>query len=393
MRRQPKKTTGDELPMLDPSRAVTLDDVARLSGFSPATVTRALNGNPRVRPDTRERVEKAANDLGYLPHLGARALATRTSQTIGLLIPSSGDSFWGGVAAGLEERAIEEGFSTLLAASHGDAERERRMIELFLGKRVDGIVIVSAAGMPTAWFPRGPSSIPVVLVDWDMPFEAKLVAAACSEPVSRIIDRIHRRTAETPFRHVCTDDVDGAVRVVRHLLKLGHRDIAFAGMQPIRPSLLRLLGVRRALDEENLSPTMVIECPASLEGGQSAGLRILESPRRPTAVVAFDDMVGVGILRAVHAAGLRVPRDLSVTGFDDVEIAAFVEPPLTTVGQAKQALGSLAVDQILGQLRGTRDEVSTLLPGELVVRQSTGEPPKHRGDTAAATHVSRSLTD
>lgn len=376
-RRDPGAREGAS-PELDVS-AVTLADVARLSGTSPATVTRALHGYPRVRPETRMRVEEAARALGYVPHLGARALATRTSQTIGLLMPSSADSFWGEVATGLEERAIANGFSTLLATSHGGAARERAMIELFVGKRVDGIVVGSAAGMPSDWFPRGRTPIPLVLVNWNTPFDPRLVAAARAEPVSGVIRRIHRRASETPFPHVRTDDIDGAAIAVRHLLAQGHREIAFVGIQPIRPSLLRLLGLRLALEEQGLQPAMLIECADSLEGGQRAGRQIVEASPRPTAVVAFDDMVAIGIIRAVHAVGLRVPEDLSVVGFDDVEVAAFVEPPLTTVGQEKQALGSLAVDVILGELRGTPSGVSTLLSGQLVVRQSTGAPPSREG--------------
>jgi DNA-binding LacI/PurR family transcriptional regulator len=355
------------------NRSLTLADVAALAGVSPATVTRALNGHPAVRPETRARVEAAATALGYVPDLGARALAKGRSRTIGLLIPSSRDGFWGSVTEGLEARAAEAGFATLLAASHSDPDRERAMIELFLGKRVDGIVVGSAAG--ASWTSRRPFALPMVLVSWDAVLGPELMAAAITDPIPDVLARIRARTHKSSLAHVYTDDVDGAEQATRHLLALGHRRIAFAGLRPVRPAVLRLLGFRSALADAGHGPSLILESAASLEGGMEAGRQLLEAHPRPTAVVAFDDMVGVGIIRAAHARGLRVPDDLSVVGFDDVAIAAFVEPPLTTVAQDKPQLGSLAVDVILARLEGRASSIDTALPGQLVIRQSTGRCP------------------
>ena len=363
-------------PLPDPS-AVTLADVAGVAGVSTATVTRALTGFVGVRPSTRARVEQAALALGYMPHLGARALATRSSRTVGLLIPTADDSFWGEVAAGLEERAISEGFAVLVATSHGYAERERSMIDLFLGKRVDGIVVGGAAGMPASWFPRGRPQTPVVLVDWHTPSGPSEVLDAIGGPVAPAIERIEQR-AEPQFHHVRPDDIDGGGHVARHLLELGHERIAFAGVAAIRPTLRRLLGVRRTLEDAGLTLAMVIECDGSLdgslEGGRSAGEAIVRAAPRPTAVVAFNDLIAVGIMRAVRAAGLRVPEDLSVVGFDDIPVAAFVEPPLTTFNQPKAAMGDLAFGIILEELEGSHVTTSRHLPGHLVVRESTATP-------------------
>lgn len=356
---------------------VTLADVAVLAHVSSATVTRALNGHPVVRPATRARVEAAAVKLGYVPDLGARALATRRSRTIGLLIPSTRDGFWGSVAEGLEQRAAEAGFATLLAASHSDPDRERAMIELFLGKRVDGIVVGSAAG--ASWTTRRPFELPMVLVSWDAALGPELMAAAMTDPVPDVLARIHQRTQMRSLVHVYTDDFDGAQQATRLLLALGHRRIAFAGLRPVRPALLRLLGFRSALADAGYAPSLVLESLDSLEGGMEAGRRLLEAHPRPTAAVAFDDLIGVGIIRAAHARGLRVPDDLSVVGFDDVPIAAFVEPPLTTVAQDMPRLGSLAVDVILARLEGRGNDIDTALTGQLVVRQSTAIWPGDRG--------------
>lgn len=354
--------------------SVTLADVARLAGTSPATVTRALHGHPRVLPSTRARIQEAAAALGYVPHLGARALAKRSSETIGLLMPTTADTFWGEVAAGLEQRAMSRGYSTLIATSHNDARREKGMLELFLGKRVDGIVVGSAAAMPTTWFPVSRPATPIVLLSWNTPYEARHVAMVKNDPVDSAVERVMRHANDTPYQHVATDDVDGTAHAVRYLMDLGHRSIAFAGLAPIRPSLLRFLGLRTALQERGLRPAAAVECPLTLEGGQWAGHRIAAMSPRPTAILAYDDMVAVGVIRAVHAAGLRVPEDISVVGFDDVEVAAFVEPPLTTVRQAMPELGSLAVDIIFGQIDGTKVAQGPLLRGELIVRHSSGPP-------------------
>jgi DNA-binding LacI/PurR family transcriptional regulator len=351
--------------------ATTIDDVARLAGVSTATVTRALQGHPRVRPETRARVMAAAASLRYVPHLGARALATRTSQTIGLIVPSSADGFWGEVAEGLEERAALDGFSTLLATSHGDPQRERALIRLFIGKRVDGIVLGSAAG--SSWRTEAGDTVPIVLVNWEAPLGETLLVAAREGPVDAVQAEIERRLAAGSATHVRTDDPGAAAEATRHLLDLGHRSIAFAGLRPVRPSLLRLLGVRSALADAGLRPSAVVEAPGSLDGGRRAGAELLASGPT-TAVIAFDDMVAVGIIRAAHAAGLVVPRDLSVVGFDDVAVAAFIEPPLTTVRQHKAELGTVAVEVILARLAGRGPVASTVLPGTLMVRDSTGSP-------------------
>lgn len=351
---------------------VTLADVARLAGTSSATVTRALHGHPRVLPTTRARVEEAANALGYVPHLGARALAKRSSETIGLLMPSTADSFWGEVADGLEQRAMSRGYSTLIATSHLDPRRERGMLELFLGKRVDGIVVGSAQATPADWFPGSRPSTPIVLLSWNTPYEPRYVTLVQEEPVAAAMARVLARANDIPYQHVATDDAEGSSHATRYLLDLGHRSIAYAGLSPMRPSLLRFIGFRGALEERGLVPAAAIECPLTLEGGQRAGRRVASMSPRPTAVIAYDDMVAVGVIRAVHAAGLRVPEDISVIGFDDVSVAAFVEPPLTTVHQQMPELGSLAVDMIFAALDGTRVDQGPLLRGDLIVRHSTG---------------------
>ena len=354
-------------------RAVTIVDVARLAAVSPATVTRVLQGRSSVRPETRRRVEEAIEALDYRPDHIARALVTRSSATVGMLLPSSGDSFWGEVAAGIEERASEAGFSVLFANAHGSAARELAMIELFLAKRVDGIIIAGAAGDPGAWFGRGALDVPVVLVNWDAAFHPQDVEAAQVLPPGGMAATIAAEAARRGgFSHIAFDDVGASRMLVDHLVGLGHERIAFVGGIPIRPSLLRLLGFRQALEEAGLRPGPVVACEETLEAGRDAAGALLGRPGAPTAIVAYSDLVAIGVIRGAHALGVRVPEDVSVVGYDDIEVAAFVEPPLTTVRQPKREMGRRAMEWILRGLSGGRVPDHETLPGQLVVRSSTG---------------------
>jgi LacI family transcriptional regulator len=368
-------------------RAVTIREVARLARVSPATVTRVLQGARVVRDETRQRVEEAVRALGYRPDHVARALVTRSTRTVGMVLPSSGDSFWGEVAAGIEERASEEGFSVLFANAHGSAEREFALIELFLSKRVQGIIVAGAAGEPSAWFRALGPDVPVVLVNWDAELGPAELEAARSGPPEQVGADLSRAVrVPEGVSHIAFDDLQGSASLVRHLVGLGHRRIAFLGAWPIRPALLRVVGFRRALEEAGLGPGPIVSCRESLEEARDAALALLERPDRPTAIVAYSDLVAIGAIRAAHAAGVRVPQDLSVAGHDDIEVAAFVEPPLTTVGQRKREMGRQAMDWVLARLSGRDVPREDLVPGDLVVRASTGPAPergRHRARPAA----------
>ncbi|HXF38032.1 MAG TPA: LacI family DNA-binding transcriptional regulator [Actinomycetota bacterium] len=353
--------------------------MARLAAVSPATVTRVLQGRESVRPETRRRVEEAIEALGYRPDHIARALVTRSSATVGLLLPSSGDSFWGEVAAGIEERASERGFSVLFANAHGNADRELAMIEVFLAKRVDGIIVAGAAGDPARWFRHQAPELPVVLVNWDARFSPQDVDAAQVGPPDEMAASIAAETMRAGgFSHIAFDDLGASRMLVDHLVGLGHRRIAFLGAMPIRPSLLRLLGVRQALGAAGLRPDPVIPCEETLEAGHAAAAALLERPEAPTAVIAYSDLVAIGVIRGLHAAGVRVPEDVSVVGYDDIEVAAFVEPPLTTVRQPKVEMGRRAMDRVLGTRTARSGPLHEVLPGELIVRASTAPPPAGR---------------
>jgi DNA-binding LacI/PurR family transcriptional regulator len=340
-----------------------------------------------VRPETRLRVEEAVRVLEYRPDHIARALVTRSSDTIGLLLPSSGDSYWGEIAAGIEERASEAGLSVLFANAHGNADREMAMIELFRAKRVDGIIIAGATGEPGTWFGRRGPDVPVVLVNSDARVRpGDLEAAQVLTPevfLASIAGQMDATVAG--FSHIAFDDVGAARLAVQHLLDLGHEALAFVGGEAIRPAVLRILGFRLALLQAGLSPVRVETSAQTLEGGRLAATELLSNRVRPTAVVAYSDVVAIAVIRAAHVLGLRTPEDVSVIGFDDIDVAAFVEPPLSTIRQPKRSMGRQAMDALLEALAGASQPRRLTIEGELVARSSTG--PAKTSPVGATTNV------
>jgi DNA-binding LacI/PurR family transcriptional regulator len=350
---------------------VTIKEIAELSGVSSATVTRALQGHPRVRPETRARVQQAADKLGYRPNDIARTLATGASKTIGLLLPSIGDRYWGEVVAGIEDGADEAGFSVLLATSHGDTSRSRRMLDVLLSKRVDGVLVASRRDVEEA-LAQAPLPVPLVRIGPDAEFHQADVDAAGTLAPADLADWLQRRgLAHPPHGVTAFDDVDAATIAVEHLAQLGHRRLAFVGAGTRRSAALRVVGFRERAGRIGSESATVVTSPDSLEESDRASRALLEGPARPTAVVAYDDMVAIGVIRAAHAIGLRVPEELSVVGIDDIDVAAFLEPPLTTVRQPKRELGRRATDALLTVLRGGAMPAGQALRGELILRGST----------------------
>jgi DNA-binding LacI/PurR family transcriptional regulator len=351
------------------SSAVTIKDVAAQAGFSPATVTRALRGDSFVRSETKERIETVARELGYRPNVLARALVTRTTHTIGALIPSVGDAFWSGITSGIEARATAADYSVLIASSHDDRRRESQLIETFLAKRVDGVIIGSAATPPTA-AGRSLLEVPAIYVDSDFPFPQSYVAAAVAAPPKEIAASIDV-SGEDGVTRVAFDDQAPMRALVDHLLRAGRRRIAFVGVAPVRSALLRVLALRRALAVQRLAPVAIVEADRTMESGREATARLLAGGAGLDAIVAYDDVVAIGVMRAVRSLGLRIPDDVAVTGFDDIEVAAYLEPPLTTVRQPMAEMGELAANLLFERLRSREVDALHTLEGSLVIRQSS----------------------
>lgn len=359
-------------------RAVTINDIAALSRVSSATVTRALQGHPRVLPETRRRVELAAAQLGYRPNHIARSLATGISKTVGLLIPTVGDAFWGAVSVGIEDVATRAGYSVIFANTHGSDERMRSATDLLLANRVDGIIIADEHRV-TGSVAEEPPALPVVRIGSASAEDVcDLDEAMTLSP--RVLRRWVDQRQQQAVRTIAPDDVGLAALALEHLIELGHRRVAFVGAAPIRSAVLRVAGFRLAAQRAGLRSPVILRCDNTLQSGRRAGELLLKRRTPPTAVVAYDDLVAVGVVSAAASRGISVPSELSVIGSDDIEIAAYLQPPLTTIRQPKTEIGQRAMETLLRAIEGRPALDEAPLDGSLIIRDSTGP---HKTDSPA----------
>lgn len=370
-----RSAEAGEADRRDASRPVTIRDVAALSGVSLATVTRTFQGSPRVRPETSARVLESAKRLGYRPDSIARTLVTGTSQTIGVLIPSLTEPYWAEIADAIEQGAAELGYSVLLASSQHRPDHEQKVLEMLFSKRVDGIIVGAVSGDPDRW-PRSERRMPIVMLEWDSMPQWDLLEALSQGPLTRRLRGLPQETAAGEwFAHVSTDDAAGGAQIVAHLLDLGHTRFAFLVCPPVRSYLLRLLGMRLTLEEAGLPLEAVIPTTDTFEGGYDTATRLLTERPAPTALVCGSDAVAVGAIKAAHELGAKVPADVSIAGYDDIELAAYVDPPLTTLRNPMRELGQSALDLLLRARAGEQGPISHRLAGDLVIRDSTGPAP------------------
>ena len=345
---------------------VSLRDVARHAGVSPSTVSNVLNGRVgRMRAETSERVRQAVRDLGYAPNQLARQFRTGQVRTIGLIVPSVANPFWGFVALRVEQAASERGYQVLLCNAERDPAREARFAETLLDSGVRGLIFGSSPLSFEHLAGLGARGLQVVAFDRSLAGAGSLVIGS-----------------------VEIDNVLAARLAISHLTGLGHRRIGFLS-GPIRTVSRRerLAGYQQALVEAGIEPdpALVWEGAAittfgdaeGAELGRSGAHHLLSQPARPTALFTINDMYAIGAYAGARDLGLRVPNDVSVLGFDDLPVLAEVAaPPLTTVRQPLPEMMRIATDQLIGRLEGRRagePEHMTATP-ELVVRQSTAPP-------------------
>jgi LacI family transcriptional regulator len=339
---------------------VTIRELARMSGVSVGTVSRALNGYTDVRPETRERIMRLARELDYTPAAAARSLVTQRSHVIGVFLetgeghPDIQHPFFHEVVGGLKQRVGAAGFDLLLFASEhpGNGYGPHSYLKRARHHAVDGVALMGLTA--------------------DDPEVRRLVRAelACVG----IDMEVDGPRAEI----VMSDNVAGARQAVEHLTQLGHRRIAtITGMLESRPGSDRLRGYRAAVQAAGLAyrDEYVAYGDFYVESGRAGAARLLSLPEPPTAIFAAADMMAIGAVRAVTELGLRVPQDVSVVGFDDIQLAPHLNPPLTTLRQDKLGLGVAAGEALIARINGddARSSLRTL-PVELVVRGSTAPP-------------------
>ncbi len=332
-------------------RGVTLRHIAERAGVHTSTVSRVLRREEPAHGWSRSesRVIAAARDLGYRPNTLAASLRTRTTTTIGVVMPRLVDSVVASIFQGIEGRATTLGYQVLVSSPGDDLVSQRQSVELLLSRQVDGLLL-SGVHNTTPFLESLGRVVPTLLVS---------------------------RHDEGTCPAVTADDRLGGYLATHHLLELGHRRIGVvAGPAWASTGTDRVAGYRTALREAGLAedPSLVVESSFDLRGGVEAGERLLSVSNPPTAIFAVNDVAAMGVLGAARRLGVIAPRDLSVIGYNDIDIVAELSVPLTTIRSPLRRMGQQAVDVLL-EMIGGRPVESQALPVELVVRDSTAPHP------------------
>lgn len=340
----------------------TSEEVARLAGVSRATVSRALNGSTRVSEEARSRVHAAIAKLGYEPDVVAQSLVRQRSRVLAVSFYAAGNEwplshfgqtaqhFYLGLMEIVEREAVSLGYDLLLPSSPSGKSPESYVRSLQT-RRVAGCIVMHV----------------------DPP---RIQALINSSLPTVFIDMMGQGSHST---YAKSDNIDGASQAVEHLLALGHRRIALmTGPAIDLAGLERLLGCQQALARVGIAPdpSLVRQSGWNIDEAYEAACALLAERRDFTAIVAGSDFMAIGILRALTEQGLRVPDDVSLIGFDDIDFCQYTTPPLTTIRQDRVAMGRGAVQRLVAMIEGTEEATPLIIPTQLIVRKSTGPVPK-----------------
>lgn len=334
----------------------TITDVAKRAGVSSTTVSHVLNNTRFVSDETRKQVEQAIEDLNYRPNALARSLRRGDTKTIGLIVPDSGNPFFAEVGHFIEITAFKAGYNVILCNTENNPKKESLYIDVLIKKQVDGVVFVSTGEYSDTITNLLEMQIPMVVLDRDFP--------------SKEVDV------------VLTDNMHGGYLATKHLISLGHNQIGcISGPSFINPSNERIIGYKKALEEANIpiNPELIITGDFSPQSGWNDAHTLLTSKDPPTAIFACNDMMAIGVLRKAAELECSVPNNLAVVGYDDIELASYTNPPLTTIQQPKLKMGQATIECILNRItRKNYLPCRTKLPVSLVVRESCGERSRSR---------------
>ncbi len=327
----------------------TIKDVAAIAGVSFTTVSHVVNNTRPVSADVRAKVERAISQLNYVPSAVARSLKAKTTATIGLVVPNSSDPYFAELARGIEDGCAREGYCMFFCNSDDDPAKQRNYLRVLQEKRIDGLIVASAGEDAVLAASLADAREPLVVVDRNI--EGLL---------ADLVQIDHER---------------GAYLATRHLLELGHVRIGcITGPVSTAVSAMRVHGFIRAMSERGIEiePAAIVESDFSGPGGQDAAGRLFDTVR-PSAIFACNDMMGIGALRVAAERGIAVPGQCSIIGFDDIELAAYTYPALSTVGQSVRALGEAAANMLIARINGSMSGPTQrrVVSPRLVLREST----------------------
>jgi len=326
----------------------TIKDVAELAGVHPSTVSRVINNDSRISEKTKEKVILIINKLGYTPNAIARGLKTKRTYTLGILIPDITNPFFAEIARGVEDAANKKNFNVILCNTDGKLKKENTYLQILRGKRVDGLILGTAHIKDKSILELERKKFPYILV--------------C------------RGIKELGKNCVIVDDVEGGIMATEYLIKLGHRRIAhITGPLKTRSALNRLKGYKLALKKYEIEyrEELVGEGDFRIKGGYQVMKRFLKLAEPPTAIFAANDLLALGAMQAIQKKKYHVPKDFSIIGFDDIKLASFVHPALTTIRQPMLEMGALAVKMLLKIIEeGEFNQRKIVLKPKLIIRES-----------------------
>jgi LacI family transcriptional regulator/LacI family repressor for deo operon, udp, cdd, tsx, nupC, and nupG len=332
-------------------RKISIEDIARKAGVSHSTVSRALRDSPLISPKVREEIKKLAQEMNYVPNAIAQSLQNQRTYTVGVIVTSIADPFFGELVEGIEQIAKQAGLNVLLNASHGDFEQEIAAIENFHYRRVDGILVADSRVSRHYTKQLTQFTVPTVLIN------------------------IETDTQDETFHSVAIDDRLGGSLAVEHLIELGHTSIGYIGVgDGSKADQQRLEGYRMALNKAGLvqNPDWVaINQNHQIINDTDIGKKMLHQLVKAgvTGIFCYNDMVAVGALLACKELGIAVPQDLSLVGFDNIALSSYVTPPLTTVSQRMVEMGQFAMTMLLDLFQGKT--VENLLLSPFLVKRSS----------------------
>ena len=326
----------------------TIKDVASLARVHPSTVSRVINDDSRISEKTKEKVLLIIKKLGYTPNAIARGLKTKRTHTLGMLIPDITNPFFAEIARGVEDTANKNNFNVILCNTDDKLKKERTYLEILRGKRVDGLILGTAHIRDKSILELEKKKFPYILV-------------------SRNIEGLDKNC-------IIVDDVAGGLMATEHLINMGHRRIAhITGPLKVRGSINRLEGYKLALEKHQIEykEELVEEGDFRIKGGYQAMKKFLKLPEPPTAIFAANDLLALGAMQVIQKRKYHIPKDFCIIGFDDIRLASFVYPPLTTVRQPMLEMGALAVKMLLKIIEEEEfNQKKEILEPKLIIRES-----------------------